>query len=345
VHSYSVVIAINSNMNVKIGVLILLVVSFQNTLAQGTLSCEYVPRSGVYFCDLSIENPNGFDNFTEISGSHVASYLDRNVAEISAVTGSNSTNIPSIICETFINIKIVMFANIGIETIGENSFKKCTKIEKISLNDNNIKEVNALAFNENLELDSLILESNQLTTLLEALFTNNLKLKFLNVGKNIISDMPNRIFESLKNLTYLDLSTNDIVNPKAEWFKELENLEKLFLNDNKIIELPANVFSSLQLLVYLTLGSNKINVIESKSFGSLPNLNGVEIQQNNITAIDKQFIENTGVTYLDANLNYCVNKTIKDSSPQRETMKNELKTCFENFESLNSKHIFGNMTE
>jgi len=340
VHSYSVVIAINSNMNVKIGVLIFLFVSFQNTLAQGPLNCVYKLENRVYFCDLSISNAKGFDNFTEISGSHLSRNLNKDVVKVTIVTGSISTNIPSIICEKFINVKEITLANIGLEIIGENSFKNCIKIETISLSDNKIKEVNALAFNENLELDSLTLESTQLTTLPEELFTNQLKLTSLYIGNNKISDMPNRIFDPLQNLIILDLSNNDIVNPKAEWFKMLANLEKLFLNDNKIIELPVDVFKLLQFLDLLLLSNNNISVIESKSFGTLPALNIVELQQNRISAIDAQFISNTGVTILDVSQNICINKTIEDSSPERGTMKSDLKNCFDNFELLKSKHNF-----
>jgi Leucine-rich repeat (LRR) protein len=326
-------------MNVKISVLIILFVSFQSTLAQGSLYCEYALQSGVYSCKLLIDNPNGFDNFTGISGRHVIPNSFRDVTEISASTGSNSINIPSIICEKFVNVKEVTLSYVGIGIIGENSFKGCTKILKISLNGNEIAEVNQLAFSENLHLESLTLESNWLTTLPEELFINQLKLDSLFVSNNQISDMPNKIFDPLESLTYIDLSRNKIVNPKVEWFAKLVNLDKLLLNDNRIVELPENIFSSLQFLYYLTLANNDIRTIDSKSFGTLPMLELVDLKHNRIDAIDEQFISNnTNVYHLNAEDNICVSKTIEDVSPQRETMRNELRDCFKNFESLKRKH-------
>ena len=111
----------------------------------------------------------------------------------------------------------------------------------------------------------------------------------------------------------------------------------LFLSNNKIKQLPVDAFSSLILLNTLTLGQNEISIVESKSFGLLTKLTRVDLQQNNINAIDELFIDNTGVQNLILFNNSCVNKSISDTTAQRETMKIELNTCFKNFEDLKSK--------
>lgn len=323
-------------MNTLICVLILIIVSFEKSLGQNSLNCEYEDNEGVYTCYLNIKNTNGLDNFTEIIGVHEPGYSDENVVVLSAVLGSKSSNIPSIICEKFVNVKTIEFDSIEIAKIGENSFKGCKKVEKISLRRNAITEINELAFSENLELNNLALDTNLLTSLPETVFANQLKMKYLYLKNNKILDLPNEVFSSLQSLVQLDLSGNEITNPK--WFQNLEKLQKLFLNDNKIVELPTGAFSSLQALYYLTLSSNSITTIHSKSFGSLPNLKTVYLQLNAVNEIDEMFISDTGVSYLNMSKNVCADKMITDISSLRESMMNELAACFNNYKDLTSEN-------
>lgn len=323
-------------MSSRICALIFLFVSFQNTLGQEFLNCDYELKSGIYSCNLKINNPNGFDNFTEIGGQHLTSYRNRDVNEVIATNGSNSTNIPSIICEKFENVKTIALVNVGLEQIGETSFKYCKNIEKISINENKIADVSEVAFIDNFELNSLILEANQLTALPEGLFKNQTKLKFLNIAKNNITDLPDKVFQSCQNLEYLDMSNNGISILKKNWFADLQSLERLLLNDNKIVELPDDAFESLLGLVYLTLANNNISAINSSSFGPLQKLYSVNFKGNRINAIDEQFINKTGIAILVADRNICVNKTIEDETLEREVVKNELKDCFKNFENIKS---------
>lgn len=324
-------------MNTLVCALILIIVSFEKFYGQSSLSCGYVDNDGVYSCNLDINNPNGFDNFTEIMGEHEPGYLDEEVAIVSAVLGSKSTNVPSIICERFVNVKTIELNSIGVTKIGENSFKECNKVEKISLKRNSITEINELAFNKNLELNNLALDTNQLTSLPGNVFDKQIKMRYLYLKGNKILDLPDEIFSKLQNLEFLELSGNEISNPR--WFNNLGKLLKLYLHDNKIVELPDGAFSSLQSLTYLTLASNNIATIFSSSFGSLPNLKTVYLQQNIINEIDELFITNTGVTFLNMSKNACVDKIVTDSTPQREAIKNDLATCFNNFKALTSEYF------
>jgi hypothetical protein len=289
-------------MDTKVCSLIFLFVSF----VYGTLNCNY-SEGNFYKCELTIDNPTGLDNFTEITGNHIDPYDESFVEEIQAASGSKSTNIPEIICNTFDSVKTISLASIGLETIGENSLKKCTRIKKIFLIGNEIKTVNGLAFSGKPLLDTL------------------------DLSRNKISDLPDETFSLVKSLKKLDLSGNEIVNPK--WFGNLGKIQELYLNNNKIIDLAAGTFGSSDFLTYLSLANNGLTTIKSESFGALPNLATIDLQHNKINEIDEQFINNSGVETLNANGNVCVDKDIEG----RKYIIYELSVCFQNYQYLFSK--------
>ncbi|XP_070508197.1 leucine-rich repeat-containing protein 15-like [Chironomus tepperi] len=304
-----------------------------SSAAVEVLECEYFYQVDSYICALTIFNPNGFDNFTEIQGTHFTGFNNLDVVSIYATETSRTVNIPKIICDTFKNLQKISYSN-GIQEIGEESFKSCEHLDRIILFNNAITSIHESAFSENLKLKTLNLGQNQLTDLPEKLFESQVDLISLNLISNYITDMPNRIFRSLKNLTELDLSRNQLSSLRNDWFRELVSLQQLFLDVNTIEALPADVFTRLKSLTHINLSSNRLNVIKSSSFGNLPKLTKVNLEENKIEAIDEKFIDNTGVTTLLMSKNICSNQNLTVLTPSRTTMKNELKKCFANYEAL-----------
>jgi len=298
------------------------------------LSCVYRIDGYGYTCFLTIQNPNGLNNFTRINGTHLTGKSNNDVRHIYDGYGSNTTNIPSIICETFQFATTIVLQSIGIQIVDEYSFKNCKNALFLSLVSNKITKVDEKSFSENLELQGLYLYNNELTTLPENVFTNQQKLDILRIDLNKITDLPENIFHSLTNLTRLDMDNNQIKNLGSEWFKNLHKLNILYLYSNQIEELPKNVFRSLKELNAIRLYNNKFKVVHSDSFGISPNLTEVYFGNNQINAIDERFIDNTGVEWLQMYGNLCANTDIFDSSESRESMRNKLQTCFNNYKAL-----------
>lgn len=305
------------------------------------LSCNYHNNSGFgYICELTIYNPNGFNNFTEINGTHLTGMTDSNVRFISSTWESDSINIPSIICEIFKNVTRIELISMGIKKIDEYSFKSCRNLIFLNLKENWISTIDEKSFSENTVLQTLYLLHNQLTSLPENLFSNQQNLQILWFDNNQISNPPKNVFDPLINLLELDWRRNQVKNITIEWFVKLENLKRLLLYSNEIEELPMNSFSSLKNLNFLGLDSNNIKIIHADSFGILPKLKGISFNDNLINAVDEKFIDNTGITYIYMDSNLCVNITIRNSSTSREEIIYALQNCFNNYLNLGKNFTF-----
>jgi len=320
-------------MIVKLVILIILV-NLRSSLGQ-FLSCSYRNNdSGGYTCDLTIQNPNGLNNFASIGGTHMTGKSNNDVRRVVRAAGSNTTNIPSIICEKFQSSIYIELYEIGIQMIDEKAFKNCKELLYLYLSGNRITKIDEKAFVENLELNSLHLYRNQLSALSENVFKNQHKLTYLALYSNRLSDLPKNIFNSLQILNTLDLENNQLKNPRVEWFLPLGNLQTLWLDGNQIEELSRNIFMPLKKLNLIYLHNNKLKVIHSDPFRGVSNLKQIRIENNQIEAIDEKFIDNTGVQSLDIRSNLCVNQNIFDNSTSRISMRLALQSCFKKFDDL-----------
>lgn len=107
-----------------------------------------------YTCHLTINNPNGLDDFTEIAGFHLANRGNADVTFLSA-TFQNTRNIPSIICRQFPNIRELYMSASNIETIGESSFSGCANLQQVTLVMNRIGAIPDNTFRTNIHLTNL----------------------------------------------------------------------------------------------------------------------------------------------------------------------------------------------
>lgn len=294
-----------------------------------------------YTCDLKINNPDGLNNFTGISGEHLSEMSDSDIRRILSATGSNSTNVPSIICKTFMNVTRIELLSMRISNIDENSFKNCRFLKHLDLKLNQIKIIHEKSFNYNTELQTLYLWYNQLTTLPENVFSSQQKLQTLWINYNKIACPPKNVFDPLKGLTELDWRGNQIRNLTVEWFEKLENLKSLHFRANLIEELPKNVFNSLKKMTSLNIDNNRLKIINSDSFGVLPKFTQINLSYNQIDAVDEMIVDNTGLVLIAFGYNKCANVSIIDKTESRESMRSVLQDCFNNFKNLNSgEHLF-----
>jgi len=299
------------------------------------LFCSYIDFGGTsYQCVLTIQNPNGLNNFLEIRGTHSPGRGNADVSSVVRTSSSVSTNVPSIICNTFPNIVHMELWLIGIERIDADSFRNCRNLSHLDVSSNRIVEIDERSFSENSMLFRIFLMGNRLTTLPENLFLNQHNLTALIMSRNSFTDFPLNIFVSLRNLVRLDMDGCQLTHLRVEWFRNLINLQTLNLFSNQLEDLPRNVFNPMQRLIEVDLEFNQLKVIHSNWFGILPSLLALYIRANQINAVDERFIDNTGIYFLGMFNNLCVSETIIDNSPSRQQMRNALQTCFINYENL-----------
>ncbi|KAL7043464.1 hypothetical protein ACKWTF_001521 [Chironomus riparius] len=284
-----------------------------------------------YYCDLTIQNPNGLNNFTEIRGTHSPGRENEDVTSIIRTSSSISTNFPSIICNTFPNVQTLKAWSIGIERIDEDSFKNCRNLDFLDLSGNRIFEIHEKSFSENKRLNSLLLMENILTTLPETIFLNQFNLGILVISSNNFTDLPLKIFATLKNLVKLDIGDCQLHQLRVEWFRNLLNLQILQLPSNQFEDFPHNVFNPIRELLELDLDFNQLKVIHSDWFGILPNFRILHLRANQINAVDERFIDNNDIVSLGMLNNLCLNDIITDFTSSKLEMRAALQTCFKNF--------------
>ena len=273
------------------------------------LRCAYsINLLNGYRCDLTIINPNGFNNFTTIDGTHLFLRTDSDVRYITGSSESYSLNIPSIICEKFSNTLTIEFLEMGVQRVDEDSFINCKNLSYLDLKNNKINRIHENSFKENIELAYLFLWFNEITNL------------------------PEKIFSIQNKLQILDFESNKISNLSENVFKSLRSLRLLYLENNLIDELPKNIFNDLRNLTSIWLDNNNLKIIHADSFGFLPNLKAINLHNNKVEAIDDRFINNTGVATLNLINNKCYSNIIIDITPQRLFMRTALRECFKNYE-------------
>lgn len=347
-------------MSLKVIVIVLtFLVNSNLVLGQNEFArCAY--RAGTtYFCDFTIFNPRGVNNFHTINGTHITtSYNDAYVNTLINLSGSITTVVPTIICEKFINLQRVTLCDLQIEELNmenDNSFKKCINILYIELCRNNISEISGNTFGTSTKLQDLRLYDNGIKNVSEYAFINLYNLTTLWLNDNQIANLPLDVFKPLENLRTLNLNDNKIVTLKLELFQHLKRLETLhlqrnkittvvtfdvaipvyylYMNENSLKQLPEKAFNFYLNLNTLHLHNNTFEIIHSNAFGNMPNLRSVRFDNNNINSFDPYFFNLTGVMYLNMTRNVCANEHIFDNSTSRFSMRVILADCIYNYEN------------
>lgn len=251
---------------------------------QPYLSCDFLPPTGViYDCILTIHNPNGLNNFTEITGIHQDELTNDDVTVVSGVNGV-STNIPEIICGTFPNLWLFEFINTVASEIDDSSFNKCTHLTDLRLRWNRISSIASNAFSSLRDVRNIDISFNSLTTLPGNLFANQGNLLTLQLGSNAWEYLNVDLFRPLENLTLLDLRMSNLNGSISQLLVTNRRLDTLALGSNRF-SMSEDSFVGLQNLKYLGLERNAIKEIPKGTFASTPNLPRLNLLGNNFTEL------------------------------------------------------------
>lgn len=145
-----------------------------------SISCNYINRGGTYpyTCQLAISNPQGFDNFTTIPGTHVTGFTDADVLLVDAFS-QNTLNVPSILCRQFPNVRDLYLAVNQIQIVDESAFAACANVEAVILLYNEISRVPANTFRNSPRLQFIYFNWNGLTEIAPNAFTGKKIVRFL----------------------------------------------------------------------------------------------------------------------------------------------------------------------
>lgn len=292
----------------EVKILVFLQIFIGSSIAQ-SLTCNYTdsvildqPR---YICNLDIQNLAGFDDFTEINGTHFEGRTNADVTGLLLTTLSRTVNFPRILCSEFPNLIHINFAHKNVAILGENTLSGCTNVELLSLWNNSIEEIHKRAFARNTRLKDLDLDKNQLATLPENVFSGLVNLEHLELSNNPLTLIPDGLFRPLTGLLELYLIRANIERVNPEWFVTLGNLRQLTLYGNNITTWPENKFAALRNLRIFVISKNPIgDNLPADAFIDLPNLVTLLMADIGITKINPAWyypLKNLEVLYIYSN--------------------------------------------
>lgn len=286
--------------------------------------------SSIYICDLYIDNPNGFDNFTTIKVQNFQSEFHSNVTQVHF--SGISTNFPQIICNHFQSLKKIFASQIEIEKISENSFKNCSNLVHLDLEGNKIREI---CFEGLKSLKILNLKSNNFSEFYSGIFEPLENLSELILDGNFLKNLPSEIFLPL----FISLEKISLKNCKlegawkSEWLRSSQKLKYIDIGGNDLKEIEENSFNSSEIFAFL-MDENKIGNLNFSSFqNNFKSLKYLIANKCRIIFIDsKLFNEAEKLKFVDLRENVCINELFNNFQEQKNSSA-ELQKCFESPEN------------
>lgn len=188
----------------------------------------------------------------------------------------------------------------GFAEIESQHFAGLPGLEKLTLNENRIKQIDEDAFKSNENLKLVDLTKNQLKTVKFSLFVGLTKLDALYLSMNPIELPKKKPFMKSNSLKHLKLNNCTLSIVYSETFADLRNLESLDLNQNQLTQIPVNSFRSNIKLKSLYLESNQLKFFSTSTMESLPQL--VELCLDNNDFKNSSEFVNLVKIYVDRNM-------------------------------------------
>ncbi|KAL7015051.1 hypothetical protein ACKWTF_016263 [Chironomus riparius] len=300
-----------------------------NFAAAPRLACTYdrLITGRIYWCDLSVVNPSGRDDFERIEGNHLPGSNDDQVMYISS-ENQNTRVFPSIICRQFPSLQILDIITNDITELTDQTFGNCRFLREIILMGNNIRTIPNRAFTGVPNLLELYLDNNNIETIGSTAFAgtqiqlldlsiNGIRefvpatyaaigasLRILRLTDNRLEQLPENAFAGLPHLQDLELNHNHFFTLPAHVFNPLINLRVLQIANCGIERIQPELFSGLRSLVDLELALNDFDMLPENIF-DLPNLHVLGLDGNNLRILDANMFGQSlrSLWTVDASLN------------------------------------------
>ncbi|XP_029634314.1 insulin-like growth factor-binding protein complex acid labile subunit [Octopus sinensis] len=161
---------------------------------------------------------------------------------------------------------------------------KLTKLTKLSLINNKIRDVNINTFAHFQNLTQLTIKNNKLAKMLHPqAFEHLLNLQYLDVSNNAITEITMGNLQNVKKmLQHLDFSSNKITRDHLEHFKNLSKLETLKLDNNRIKSLSGDIFQNMNKLKTLSVRNNQLTKLRKTYLNGLNNLRELFLSGNQL---------------------------------------------------------------
>lgn len=204
--------------------------------------------------------------------------------------------------------------------IDSNFFQGAKNIESVSFSDNHLKSIEKGTF-ENISINYLDLRNNYLT---EFDFTNLLVNQYSLFNNSIVSVLNSGDGQNFNTTTTLHLYNNKLTELKSLNLKKFKNLVELTVSVNLIEELTVDLFLDLKNLSILYLSSNKIRFIENGTFYNL-HIDYLYLENNQLIEFD---FNNMIVGFVDLSYNLLTSITIYGKSTYINVSNNNISKIY-----------------
>ena len=213
------------------------------------------------------------------------------------------------------NMVEVSLINVGVTSIGVDTFEGLANTEWIEVTCNDLSGTNALDANAFRGIGSGVnagaahridLTSNAITSLPATIFKPHTRLTHIRLGvaiadggsgdacpdkaQNALTSLDADLFRYNTNLTNIHIDGNSLTAINRDQFKYNTKLTTINLEDNDITTMPTEVFDSNTLLVTAFLADNELTAIDPKWFQSKPSLGFVRLAGNKITTLPAHWL-------------------------------------------------------
>ena len=172
--------------------------------------------------------------------------------------------------------------NNKITEIKVSDFENITNLQLLTLVENQISNVEYMAFSTNINLQELWLNSNKLKMIPRGL---PIALQKLYMDQNNIHDIESGLFGKNANLETLSLNMNAVHQILSNSFSGLKNLTNILLKTNKIQEIKSGTFTDMISLNKLDLSDNPLKTISPGAFKDLPSLQDLDMSYQEQTDV------------------------------------------------------------
>jgi hypothetical protein len=202
-------------------------------------------------------------------------------------------------------VSVLILNDNNLSSIGPRNFKNLENLKSLSIERNDIMEIEdgALAYLKNLNF--LNFADNNITNISENLLSKLEKLEELNLSGNKNITIDESAFDSLKSLKVMQLNRNYFKMIQPAWFEKLNRLEELYLNKNGITEVSEKTFAGLVNLKWLEMEGNKIFYLDVVIFENNIHLEKLKFADNSLMII-KNIGKLKTTSQIDLTENICI---------------------------------------
>lgn len=198
---------------------------------------------------------NSNNNVIQLTGEHLkALYLLNNkIYNLNIILNVNEFNLD--LC----NLNELDFLENQIAFIKPNTFSGLNQLTRLDLERNLLRSIDSKTFNglNSTKIRKIFLDGNKIKQIHFKTFTRLTKLTEINISFNRLANIDSKLLNGLNDLQILNLNNNRIEQLSSDIFDGLTSLKEIHFSNNQLSDLAPNTFKGLVNLTFLDLSYSK----------------------------------------------------------------------------------------